>query len=136
MTDAARIEPVWLDGELALAIHDRQLAEHGGGIGVRDAGLLDSALARPINRWTYGDGDLAALAASYTFGVARNHPFVDGNKRTAWVLARLFLMVNGHRLAFEADAAIRTMLAVAAGELSEEELADWFRIHLLAADSD
>ena len=129
---AGRTEPRWLDVELALAIHDRQLAEHGGGSGVRDPGLLESALARPINSWSYGEADAAALAAAYAFGVARNHPFVDGNKRTAWVLARLFLALNGHELRFEAAEAIAAMLALAAGELSEEEMADWFRSRLRA----
>jgi death-on-curing protein len=125
-----RNEPRWLDAEVALAVHDRQLSEHGGGTGVRDAGLLDSALARPINVWAYGTDDPATLAAAYAFGVARNHPFVDGNKRTAWVLARLFLALNGHALRFTAADAIKTMLALAAGELTEEEMADWFRQHL------
>jgi death-on-curing protein len=125
-----RIEPVWLDARDATAIHDRQLAEHGGGIGVRDAGLLDSALARPINQWTYGEDDPARLAAAYAFGVARNHPFVDGNKRTAWVLARLFLAINDVEITFAHDDATRTMIALAAGDLSEEDMADWFRTHL------
>ena len=133
MTGAVRIEPVWLDVEVALAIHDRQLAEHGGGVGVRDAGLLHSALARPFNQWNYGEDDLCALAAAYGFGVARNHPFVDGNKRTAWVLARLFLALNNVALAFTPDDAINTVLALAAGDLSEEELTDWFREHMTAA---
>jgi death-on-curing protein len=124
-----RNEPVWLDAEVALAIHDRQLAEHGGASGVRDAGALESALARARNRWAYGEDDLSALGAAYAFGVARNHPFADGNKRTAWVLARLFLKLNAVELAFEANDAIRTVLALAAGELSEDELADWFRQH-------
>jgi death on curing protein len=130
MTGPDRIEPVWLDAEVALAIHDRQLAEHGGGIGVRDEGMLDSALTRPVNRWTYGEDDICALAAAYAFGVARNHPFVDGNKRTAWVLARLFLVLNGQTIKFDANDAINTVLALAAGELTEEELTDWFRLHL------
>ena len=130
MTQAIRIEPVWLDANVALAIHERQLAEHGGGIGVRDEGLLESALGRPVNRWAYGEDDLCALAAAYAFGVARNHPFIDGNKRTAWVLARLFLRLNGAVLIFAPEDAIRTVLALAAGELSEAELADWFRGHL------
>jgi death-on-curing protein len=121
-----RSEPEWIALELALAIHDRQLAEHGGGEGTRDQGLL-SALARPINAWAYGTDDLASLAAAYAFGVARNHPFVDGNKRTAWVLARLFLRLNGQALAFDPGDAIRAMLALAAGETSEEEFAAWFR---------
>jgi death-on-curing protein len=127
MTATDRIEPVWLDPDDALAIHDRQLAEHGGGTGIRDSGMLESALARPVNQWNYGEDDRCALAAAYAFGVARNHPFVDGNKRTAWVLARLFLALNGVKIAFAPEDAIRTMLALAAGELSEEELAEWFR---------
>lgn len=133
MTDAARIEPVWLDAGLAMAIHDRQLAEHGGGVGVRDEGMLDSALSRPLNQWTYGEDDLCALAAAYAFGVAKNHPFIDGDKRTAWVLARLFLVLNAVELSFTSEDAIATVLALAAGELSEEEMADWFRTHLVPA---
>ena len=127
---ADRIEPVWLDATLALAIHDRQLAEHGGPSGVRDLGALESALGRPVNQWVYGEDDRCALAAAYAFGIARNHPFTDGNKRTAWVLARLFLRLNGTAIAFEQPDAINTVLALAAGELSEDELADWFRAHL------
>jgi len=88
---------------------------------------LDSALARPLNRWHYGEDDLAALAAAYAYGVARNHPFVDGNKRTAWVLARLFLALNQAALSFAAEDAIRAMLALAADALEEEALAAWFR---------
>jgi death on curing protein len=130
MTRPDRIEPVWLDADVALAIHERQLAEHGGGIGVRDHNLLESALGRPVNQWVYGEDDVTALAAAYAFGVARNHPFIDGNKRTAWVLARLFLSLNGGNLAFDANDAINTVLALAAGKLSEDELADWFRRHL------
>ena len=129
----ARIEPVWLDVTITLAIHDRQLAEHGGAVGVRDAGALESALDGPRNRWAYGEDDLCALAAALAFGVARNHPFADGNKRTAWVLARLFLGLNDKTITFETHDAIRTVLALAAGELTEDELADWFRGHLFAA---
>ncbi len=127
MTPPDRIEPAWLEAVDAIAIHDRQLAEHGGGTCVPDRSMLESALARPVNRWAYGADDPAVLAAAYAFGIARNHPFVDGNKRTAWVSARLFLALNAHRLTFEPADAIRTVLALAAGELSEEELADWFR---------
>ncbi|MFW2830725.1 type II toxin-antitoxin system death-on-curing family toxin [Sphingomonas sp. ID0503] len=130
MTAPDRTEPAWLDAAVALAIHDRQLAEHGGGSGVRDAGLLESALTRPVNRWVYGEDDRCTLAAAYAFGVARNHPFVDGNKRTAWVLARVFLALDGVELAFAKEDAIDVMLRLSAGELSEEELADWFRQHL------
>ena len=124
------VEPIWLDTEIALAVHDRQLAEHGGGSGVRDAGLLESALARPVNQWSYGQVDLAILAAAYAFGIARNHPFVDGNKRTAWVLARLFLDVNGASLIFEPEQAIQAMTDLAAGKLTEEQMAEWFKERL------
>jgi death on curing protein len=130
MTNTTRAEPIWLDARDANSVHDRQLAEHGGGIGLRDEGLLESALARPINRWNYGVDDPAELGAAYAFGVARNHPFVDGNKRTAWVLARLFLAVNGHKLNFTSEDAIRMMLALAAGELEEEVVSGWFRERL------
>ncbi len=130
MTSSVRIEPVWLDAADALAIHDRQLAEHGGCVGLRDAGLLESALARPVNCWHYGEDSLCALAANYAFGIARNHPFVDGNKRTAWVIARLFLLLNAVQLRYDAQDAIQTMVALAASELGEDELAAWFREHI------
>ena len=128
MTD--RIEPQWLSLEIALTVHDRQLAEHGGPTGIRDRGALESALARPVNQWNYGEDDRCALAAAYAFGIARNHPFVDGNKRTAWVFGRLFLALNGQRLSFTPRGAIDTVLSLAAGEMTEPELADWFRQHL------
>lgn len=125
-----RFEPTWIRAEVALAVHDRQLAEHGGGLGLRDAGALDSALARARNGWEYGEDDLASLAAAYAFGIVRNHPFVDGNKRTGWVVARLFLRLNGAQFACDEMTAIRTVEALAAGSLSAEELADWFRLRL------
>lgn len=118
---------------IALAIHDRQLAEHGGAAGVKDIGLLESALARPVNKHGYGEDELCALAAAYCFGVARNHPFVDGNKRTAWVLGRLFLALNAVELVFDKEEAITMMIALAAGELSEVEVTAWFRAHLSPA---
>lgn len=121
------LEPVWIETELALAIHDRQLAEHGGPVGVRDVSALESALARPRHQWTYGEADCCALAAAYAYGVARNHPFTDGNKRTAWVLARLFLTLNDISIAFRPEEAIDAVLQLAAGELGEKELAEWFR---------
>jgi death-on-curing protein len=127
-----REEPRWVSEAAALACHDRQLAEHGGPAGLRDAGALASALARPVNRWAYGEDDPCALAAAYAFGIARDHPFADGNKRTAWVAARLFLRLNGLTLAFGEREAIATVLALAAGALTEDELADWFRQHLVA----
>jgi len=123
----------WISSEAATAIHEEQLAEWGGGTGTRDEGGLLSALARPQNLAVYGEPDAAALAAAYAFGVCRNHPFVDGNKRTAWVLARLFLAKNGRALVFqEADATVR-MLALAAGELGEDQFADWFRERITQA---
>ncbi|RJY09997.1 type II toxin-antitoxin system death-on-curing family toxin [Aurantiacibacter aquimixticola] len=125
-----RSEPSWLDLAFALAVHDRQLAEHGGPSGIRDQGALESALSRPRNQWAYGEEDPAALAAAYAFGIARNHPFTDGNKRTAWVLARVFLLLNDHRLKFDKVDALQTVQALAAGELSDDELADWFRQRL------
>lgn len=131
MSAENRVEPKWLSIDIALAIHDRQLAEHGGITGVRDSGMLESALARPVNQWAYGEDDPARLAAAYAFGIARNHPFGDGNKRTAWVMARLFLRVNGHEIRFDPQDAIETVLALAAGTLAEDELADWFRKHII-----
>jgi len=121
-----------VDGDVVFAIHDRQLAEHGGLDGVRDKGAIESALAKPQNLAVYAepDGaepDAAALAAAYAFGLARNHGLADGNKRTAWVIARLFLADNGCRLVFDAADAVKTMEAVASGSLEESQLAGWFR---------
>ncbi|WP_239807412.1 type II toxin-antitoxin system death-on-curing family toxin [Croceicoccus hydrothermalis] len=118
-------EPVWIETELALAIHDRQLAEHGGPIGLRDADALESALDRPRNQWAYGDTDLCKLAAAYAYGLARNHPFTDGNKRTAWVLARLFLALNGYKITYKPEDAVRMVLQLASGELDEGAIAEW-----------
>ncbi|HUE78875.1 MAG TPA: type II toxin-antitoxin system death-on-curing family toxin [Sphingomicrobium sp.] len=123
----------WLRSDTAEAIHEEQLAELGGPGGVRDAGALLSALARPENLAAYGDPDAAALAAAYAFGIAKNHPFVDGNKRTAWVVARLFLAKHGIGLRFEEGDAVIVMLSLAAGEITEDELADWFRERISAA---
>lgn len=133
MTSSDKAEPTWIEVEVALAIHDRQLAEHGGLSGLRDAGGLASALERPRNKWSYGEIDAAELAAAYAYGLARNHPFADGNKRTAWVLARLFLVLNGQTLRFSPEDAVHTVMALAGGTLSEEALADWFRAHLTTA---
>jgi len=121
---------VWVATEVALAAHAEQLAEHGGGEGVRDAGALDSAMMRPRNLALYDEPDVAALAAAYAFGIARNHPFVDGNKRTAAVVAETFLVLNGHALGATDAELVVAILALAAGELNEDELADWFRQHL------
>jgi death-on-curing protein len=123
-------EFIWVTREIAEAVHERQLAEHGGGTGTRDAGLLESALARPQNLLHYGEPDLAALAAAQAFGIARNHPFIDGNKRTAWVAARLFLRLNGGQLSFDKAEATVMIQQLAAGDLSEDEVATWFRERL------
>ncbi len=117
----------WVRADLTYAVHDRQLAEHGGLDGVRDKGAVESALARPQNLVVYAGADAAALAAAYAYGLARNHGFADGNKRTAWVVARLFLADNGYRLKFDPADAVGTMEMVAAGELDEAALAEWFR---------
>jgi death on curing protein len=118
-------EPIWLRLEAILTVHDQQLAEHGGGAGIRDQGLLESALARPLNLHAYGEPSLARLAASYAFGIAKNHPFVDGNKRTALVAAELFLGLNGFDLTAGDVEVVQVFLALAAGEIAEEELAAW-----------
>jgi death-on-curing protein len=117
----------WVRADLTYAVHDRQLAEHGGLDGVRDKGAVESALARPQNLDVYAGADAAALAAAYAYGLARNHGFADGNKRTAWVVARLFLADNGYRLKFDPADAVRTMEMVATGALDEAALAEWFR---------
>lgn len=117
----------WVRADLTYAIHDRQLAEHGGLDGVRDKGSVESALARPQNLDVYAEADAAALAAAYAYGLAPNHGFADGNKRTAWVVGRLFLADNGYRLKFDPADAVRTMEMVAAGALDEAALAEWFR---------
>lgn len=119
----------WIDRQVLMAVHDMQLAEHGGGAGLRDITLLESALSKPVNLAAHGEPDACALAASYGSGIARNHPFIDGNKRTAFVALVLFLRLNGWQLqATDADCVL-TMLAVATGELSENDLAAWLRTH-------
>ncbi|WP_411834444.1 type II toxin-antitoxin system death-on-curing family toxin [Pseudoxanthomonas mexicana] len=126
---------VWIKRPLALAIHDRQLAEHGGGCGVRDETLLDSALARPQQRHDYGDPppDLADLAASLAFGLARNHPFVDGNKRTAAVACEVFIMLNDATLEAEDHELYPHYLGLAEGSLDEAGFAAWLRPRIVAA---
>jgi death-on-curing protein len=125
-------EPVWVDLEVALAIHDEQLAEHGGQTGVRDRGLLESAKGRPMNQLAYGEHSLARLAASYAFGISRNHPFLDGNKRTSLVVAELFLVLNGLELTSNDTETVATFLQLAAGELTEEALAEWIEANATA----
>ena len=124
-------EPVWIKDEVVLAIHQRQLAEHGGSGGVRDEGLLASALARPKNLLVYSEKkpDVAALAAAYAFGIVKNHPFFDGNKRTAFVVCRTFLILNGHDLDATQEKKYLAFAHLAEGRVSEQELAAWIRKH-------
>lgn len=122
----------WVHDAVVLAIHDEQIAEHGGLPGIRDRAALESALARPRHLAAYGEPDLAALAAAYAFGIARNHGFADGNKRTAFVVALVFMLDHGHLLTASDADAVRMMLATAAGALTEADLADWLRHHSTA----
>jgi death-on-curing protein len=118
---------VWIEESVVLALHEEHLAEHGGPVGIRDRGLLESALFRPQNLIGYGDPDLAALAAAYGFGLARNPPLIDGNKRTAFTVMELFLALNGQELIADDPSCIITILKLAEGSLTETELADWIR---------
>ena len=120
-------EPVWVFREVVLVLHEQSLAQFGGSAGVRDEGLLDSALGRPQHRFAYGKPTLFDLAASYAFGLVKNHPFIDGNKRTGFIVAVTFLELNGLRFgASEVDATVRT-LALAAGEMSETAYSAWLK---------
>ena len=121
----------WVALSAVLAIHEEQLAEHGGLDGIRDRGLLESALPRPRDLQSYGQPDLADLAAAYAFGIARNHPFLDGNKRTSAVVTRLFLRLNGHDLDATQAQRLAIWLALGAGETTEQALADWMRSRLV-----
>lgn len=118
---------VWVSFDAVLAIHDEQISEHGGIGGVRDLAVLDSALARPRNLLAYGNPDAAALAVAYAFGLCKNHGFLDGNKRTAYVVAETFLDLNGCAMDAPDEAVVNTMLAAASGVLPEEQVAKWFR---------
>jgi death-on-curing protein len=126
-------EPRWIQEKVVGAIHRRQLAEHGGLDGVRDPGMLSSALARPLNLFAYSSPkpDLPALAAAYAFGIIKNHPFVDGNKRTAYVICRTFLKLNGHDIDATDAEKFQTFLEAAEGTLSEEQLVKWIRAKLI-----
>ena len=122
---------IWVRHDVVLALHDKQIAEHGGLSGIRDAALVESALARPLNLAAYGEPDAADLAAAYAFGLARNHLFADGNKRSAAVVALTFLLLNGIEFEItEAELVVMT-LALAAGDLTEDEVARWFRDHIV-----
>lgn len=123
----------WIDKDLTLAYHTLQITEHGGTHGVRDVGLLESALARPLNIHAYEpDADLAALAAAYAFGIVKNHPFLDGNKRTGYVVMEAFIYLNGAALKAEGTDKYLTFIALADGSMSEDELAAWLRARLVA----
>ncbi len=124
---------IWVDQAVAIAAHEEQLAEHGGAAGMRDLNMLESAMARPLNLVAYGDPDAAELAAAHAFGIARNHPFVDGNKRTAAVVSETFLALNGFRVVCDDVELVMTFLALAAGELSVEQLSAWFRANIAPA---
>ena len=125
-------EPVWVRRDSVLAVHQLQLAEHGGEDGIHDLGLLDSALARPKNLLAYLEEppDLPRLAASYAYGLIQDHPFRDGNKRVAWVVCRTFLKLNGRDMAAPPEEKYLTVLRLAAGDISEEDFAAWLRDHL------
>lgn len=122
---------VWIDSKVIHAVHEEQLSEHGGALGTRDAGLLESALSRPLQLAAYGQPDVSDLAAAYGYGLAKNHPFVDGNKRTSFVAVELFLALNGWSLNATDVDCVLTMLALAAGELSEEGFAAWLRTNIV-----
>jgi death-on-curing protein len=126
-------EPVWIRDDVVRAIHLRQLAEHGGAEGIRDPGLLESALAKPRNLLAYcePEPDIAGLAASYAFGIIRNHPFVDGNKRTGFVVCRVYLRLNGYDIDASPEDKYVVFLKLAEGRLSEQELAEWIRDRLM-----
>jgi len=126
-------EPAWISETFVRAIHQRQLAEHGGSNGIRDVGLLDSALAKPKNLLAYSEGppDMAALAAAYAYGIALNHPFVDGNKRTAVVVCETFLELNGYTSEATDEEMYKVFMQLAEGQLTAEDLSAWIRDHLV-----
>lgn len=131
MARRTRKEPRWITRTALAAIHAAQIREHGGSAGVRDEGLIESALARPRQKWNYDVGaDLATLAAAYVFGLAKNHGFIDGNKRAAFMAAYSFLGINGYDLDAAEPDVVTTIERVAAGRLSEAKLAEWFRAAL------
>lgn len=128
-------EPIWLSVELVIAFHGEQLREFGGPSGIRDRGMLESALGRPQNKWSYGESDLAALAAAYAFGIARNHPFVDGNKRAALLSIVVFLGLNGVDFVADQAEAVVIIQGLAAGDIDEDGLTRWIRDTLSRAPS-
>jgi death on curing protein len=120
-------KPIWIEAELVLAIHDRQLVEHGGATGLRDEALLHSALGRPLNQFAYENTDVVELAAKYTSGIVQNHPFLDGNKRTGFVVGILFLELNGYRFTASEEAAAQAILELAASTMDEKEFCEFVR---------
>jgi death-on-curing protein len=126
-------EPTWLTTDIVKAIHSQQIAQHGGADGVREEGLLESALARPRQKHAYGEPDIPEMAAAYAFGIARNHPFIDGNKRTALMAAYVFLRLNGLVLDASEVEAVVTFRDLAAGELDESQLARWLKANVKSA---
>ena len=120
-------EPIWIEQDLVLAVHDRQLVEHGGGEGLRDEGLLQSALGRPLNHFACESADIVELAAKYTAGIVQNHPFVDGNKRTGFVVGILFLELNGYRFTASEEAAAQAIIELAAGRMSDNGFCEFLR---------
>ncbi|TNJ36410.1 type II toxin-antitoxin system death-on-curing family toxin [Chlorobaculum thiosulfatiphilum] len=117
----------WLLDDVVLAIHDEQIAEHGGSTGIRDAGLLSSALARPKNQASYGEPSVFDLSAAYAYGIIRNHPFVDGNKRTGFLASYVFLNINGWQLSASEVESVHAVLALAAGEIDEADFSSWLK---------
>lgn len=123
-------EPTWVSRAIVEAMHDAQIREHGGSPGIRDSGLLDSAINRPRNKWAYGEQDVAVLAAAYAFGIAKNHAFVDGNKRSALVVAGVFLEINGYEFVAPEPEVVDVMNRLASGKLTEAAFAEWVRQHI------
>ena len=123
------MNPQWIDLSVVLAIHEQQIAEHGGSLGIRDLGMIESALGRPQNLLLYNDPDIFDLAAAYGYGLAQNHGFVDGNKRTAYVVTRLFLILNGCDFSASAIEKVITFAKVGKGEIDQAALASWLRSH-------
>ena len=120
-------EPTWVSVAAAITIHDRQISRHGGASGMRDIGLLEAAIARPLNKWQYGETGVLSLGAAYAFGIAKAHAFVDGNKRTALVCALAFLRANGHAVLRPTDETVTTIEDLARDEISEDDFAAWLR---------
>jgi death-on-curing protein len=123
------MNPQWIDLSVVLAIHEQQIAEHGGSLGIRDLGMIESALGRPQNLLLYNDPDIFDLAAAYGYGLAQNHGFIDGNKRTAYVVTRLFLILNGYDISASALEKVITFEKVGKGEIDQAALASWLRSH-------